>query len=137
MTNTCGACRLPVALRAEIVQQRRRLVPIRRIAEHVKAAGYPLSASALTRHFEAHVPPIEESDVAAAGPDLIVARAARDVLVTHCYLASKLVRRLLDDGAREAAAVVIEAVPETMRETLPIEPAWMADYPPSYRSVRS
>ncbi len=100
-------------------------VPLRAISEALGEAGHPLSKDAIRRHLAACVArPVEavaaQPESSPADPVArVVAVAARDVLEAWPSIATKLVRRLVADGAIDAAHTVTEAVPETMRSALP------------------
>lgn len=118
MTNTCGACRLPPAIKHEITVQRRRLVPLRDIARQLRELGHPLGKDAIARHFELHVAPLGDLDMPdssdRSGDGLLVARAVADHLKNWPSIARQVHVRLILDGAIEAAEIIAQAIPETM-----------------------
>jgi hypothetical protein len=127
----CGACNLPIALRYQIVEQRRRLVPLRQLSTELREAGHPLSKDALFRHFENCVAAslLDEPD---CGPTTsasdegsmarIVATAAAEILELWPSLAGRLAERLHRDGAHEAAIIVASGMPETIRPNFTAAP---------------
>lgn len=118
MSRPCGACSLPVELRAAVLQQRRNLVPLRDLSAQLREAGHPLSKDALNRHFETCVAPstLSEADERETERlDLAVADAAREALKGWPSIALRLVERLQRDGLHDAAERVALAIPETMR----------------------
>jgi hypothetical protein len=122
MSRPCGACSLPPALQHHVVEERRRLVPLRTIAGELREAGHPLSKDALFRHFETCVPAslLEEPTVGLDRPDLAVARAAADCLARWSSIARSLSDRLHRDGHHEAAEIVAGVLPELMRPGHPL-----------------
>jgi hypothetical protein len=122
MSRPCGACSLPPALQHHVVEERRRLVPLRMIADQLREAGHPLSKDALLRHFETCVPAslLDEPADTADRPDLAVARAAADCLARWSSIARSLSDRLHRDGYHEAAEIVASVLPELMRPGHPL-----------------
>lgn len=122
MSRPCGACSLPPALQHAVLEERRRLVPLRTIAAELREAGHPLSKDALLRHFENCVPAslLDQPSDTTGRPDLAIAHAAADCLVRWPNLSRKLSDRLHRDGAHEAAEIVASVIPETMRPGHPL-----------------
>ncbi len=119
----CGACALPVVLRYQIVEQRKRLVPLRQLSAELREAGHPLSKDALFRHFENCVAAslLDEPDLGptiSASDDGTMARIVAFAVVDHLKnwpnIARQIHVRLILDGAIEAAEIVAQAIPETM-----------------------
>lgn len=118
MAVPCATCRLPAAVRNDVVDQHRRGVSLRDISAGLAERGHVVSRDAVHRHLNRCVAPPDEYDTGEDPAGLMVAVAVSHVLDGWPNLANRLAERLMADGAVTAARIVLSRVPESLRLAL-------------------
>ena len=122
MPRVCQVCQLSSDLQRTVADQYRREVPLRTIADELRAAGHPVHRDTIWRHCRNHL--VSDTEYGPSGPSnpaaLTVATVVGGVLSGWPRLLGECEASLRAEGLHAAADVVIADVPETMRAAIAV-----------------
>lgn len=122
MPRLCQVCKLPADVQLEVLRQHRLEVPLRTIAENLRALGHPVYRDTVWRHCRDHV--VAEAEYGKEGSDapaaLAVAATVASVLSEWRRLRAECAAGLRAGGLLAAADVLVADDPETNRVALAV-----------------